>query len=466
MDNPKLKLLSGKLRSEIAAHPSFTILTDDDDAPKDPVIISKTLTKKINFTLPKNFNGAEVWKEYIRPIVNQGKCGSCWAYSSTGMLGARFGIQSKGKLKANLSPERLILCGGNFDEIDIEFEKLRIRDAKQYEILQNYGCSGNTLLNAFNYLFLVGTVLEKCVNKKLGSNFFTTLNDNTEDTINNIPLCSDVTGIFQDLCQNNFQNRVTGFETGDASRFYRCVIYYAIPENVREIMIEIYKWGPISSAYTLYADFYEFDFSEDSEHGGIYEYDGVSPKISGHAIQIVGWGVWKGKEYWWVENSWGVDWGINGLFKILKGANMCGIESNCYGALPDYFYEYETFDQFFDNTGSTFSIEDKEFWKNILKKNNKLNTIIDDSGFGGSDFMSGFSNRILETRPWINNARIIDLKDLPDFSTFVAGTDSNSIEKYCAPKRRSSIPQYLLIIVLGILLISITVLALVIHYRL
>lgn len=464
MDNPKLKLLSGKLRSEIAARPSFTILTDDDNAPKDPMVLSKPLTKKINFELPKNFNGAEVWKEYIRPIVNQGKCGSCWAYSSTGMLGARFGIQSRGKLKVNLSPERLILCSGNFQEINFDFENLLIRQATQYEILQNYGCSGNTLLNAFIYLFLIGTVEQKCVDKSLGSSFYNELNDNTEDTVDNISLCSNVTGLFRDLCQNNFQNRVTGFETGEASRFYGCVTYYAIPENVREIMIEIYRWGPISSAYTLYADFYEFDFSEDSEHGGIYEYDGVSPKISGHAIQIVGWGVWKGKEYWWVENSWGTDWGINGFFKILKGVNMCGIESNCYGAQPNYFYE--TFDQYFDNGGSDFSIEDKEFWKNILKKNNKINTIIDNSGFGGGDFMSGFSNRILETRPWINNDRIIDLNELPDFSTFVAGTDNNSIEKYCAPKSKSSIPQYLPVIVLAILLIAIIVLGLVMYYRL
>ena len=66
----------------------------------------------------------------------------------------------------------------------------------------------------------------------------------------------------------------------------------------------------------------------------------------------------------------------------------------------------------------------------------------------------------------IQEAQSVNLKDLPDFSTFVAGTASNSIEKYCAPKRMSSVPRYLVIIVLCILLISITILALVMYYRL
>jgi len=463
MDNPKLKLLSGKLRSEIISRPAFTILNEDIPVTKDPVVITKPLTKNINFTLPKSFNGGEVWKEYIRPITNQGKCGSCWAYSSTGMLGARFGIQSKGKLNIHLSPERLVLCGGNFDETTFDFENLTKSVENQYEILSSYGCTGNTLLNAFTYLFLIGTVELSCVNKTLGSKYYESIDTNTEDTLNKIPLCSDVTGIFKDLCQDNFINRVNGIEIGRAARFYSCIIYYSIPEDVREIMIEIYKWGPVSSAYTLYSDFYEFDFSENSENGGIYEYDGVSPKISGHAIQIVGWGVWKNKEYWWVENSWGDDWGINGFFKIAKGVNMCNIESNCYGAQPNYFYR--TFDQYFDRSGFDFSVEDKEFWKNILDKNMNLSTVISNSGFGGADFVSGFSNRILETRPWINNERIINLDDLPDFNTFIAAKDSKIVEKYTPGKPATSIPKYVPILILGILLIFVIILIIIIHYK-
>ena len=46
-----------------------------------------------------------------------------------------------------------------------------------------------------------------------------------------------------------------------------------------------------------------------------------------HAIKIIGWGEEHDTPYWLVVNSWNTDWGDNGLFKILRGQNHCGIES-------------------------------------------------------------------------------------------------------------------------------------------
>lgn len=34
------------------------------------------------------------------------------------------------------------------------------------------------------------------------------------------------------------------------------------------------------------------------------------------------------KSYWIVDNSWNTYWGDRGYFKILKGVNECGIESD------------------------------------------------------------------------------------------------------------------------------------------
>lgn len=50
--------------------------------------------------------------------------------------------------------------------------------------------------------------------------------------------------------------------------------------------------------------------------------------IGGHTSKIIGWGTDKatGEEYWLAVNSWGSSWGEAGLFRILRGANECGIE--------------------------------------------------------------------------------------------------------------------------------------------
>lgn len=42
---------------------------------------------------------------------------------------------------------------------------------------------------------------------------------------------------------------------------------------------------------------------------------------------MVGWGEENGKPYWLIANSWNEDWGDKGFFKIERGSNHCGIES-------------------------------------------------------------------------------------------------------------------------------------------
>lgn len=55
---------------------------------------------------------------------------------------------------------------------------------------------------------------------------------------------------------------------------------------------------------------------------------GAGSFLGGHAVKIIGWGTdaKSGKDYWLVANSWNESWGENGFFRILRGANECGIE--------------------------------------------------------------------------------------------------------------------------------------------
>lgn len=44
-------------------------------------------------------------------------------------------------------------------------------------------------------------------------------------------------------------------------------------------------------------------------------------------VMLIRWGVEEGTPFWLVVNSWNSGWGDEGLFKILRGSNECGIES-------------------------------------------------------------------------------------------------------------------------------------------
>jgi len=99
-----------------------------------------------------------------------------------------------------------------------------------------------------------------------------------------------------------------------------------IPNNADQIRTEIFKNGPVSAAFTVYADFPTYK-------SGVYQKHS-NKELGGHAIKIIGWGVENGTPYWLVANSWNTDWGNNGFFKILRGSNECGIEEMVNAGLP------------------------------------------------------------------------------------------------------------------------------------
>jgi len=47
----------------------------------------------------------------------------------------------------------------------------------------------------------------------------------------------------------------------------------------------------------------------------------------GHAMVVVGYGNYMGTPYWWIQNSWGTTWGDGGFVKFGKGYDYLGVEA-------------------------------------------------------------------------------------------------------------------------------------------
>lgn len=91
--------------------------------------------------------------------------------------------------------------------------------------------------------------------------------------------------------------------------------------------------GPLSVSFEVYNDFMHYQ-------SGIYRHTGLIDKfnpfeITNHAVLLVGYGTDPdGTKYWIVKNSWGEQWGEQGYFRILRGADECGIESVAVETFP------------------------------------------------------------------------------------------------------------------------------------
>ncbi|KAK7491587.1 hypothetical protein BaRGS_00017226 [Batillaria attramentaria] len=94
----------------------------------------KTFVSPSNFTAP----GSVDWrsKGYVTPVLNQGRCGSCWAFSATGSLEGQH-YRATGQL-VPLSVQQLVDCTS-----------------------QNYGCHGGNVDEAFTYIRKFGGVVSE-----------------------------------------------------------------------------------------------------------------------------------------------------------------------------------------------------------------------------------------------------------------------------------------------------------------
>ena len=392
--------LSSSLVSAIKKRPTHTILRDFSKKTQDRYNQLKVIQPaKHSYILPEKFDGRIVWKGMLAPVLDQGSCGACWAIATVNTLSSKFNIQTEGEYNILLSPTKMIFCYFDQKFFDIIFEG-ELEETKAIDKLTTIktGCIGNTLLDAWEYLYVRGTVTQKCVPYVSSlKNYDLTDSDVTE--IAEGVSCTSITGIYGDNCVNGLPARF--YRTANIYYIAGTLKYSGSEENIRS---KIYEWGPVSTGMRIYPDFYTFDAKNE-----IYKWNGKGPLISGHAIMLVGWGVENGVKYWIAQNSWGKDWGDKGYFKILRGVNEVKIEENVISGSPDFSYDLDKKLL----PGYKFA-QDKLAFKNRQKlKNKKLKL--------GQSEISGYSYR------HINLGHVKDTRLFPEkylkknWGKFIAG---------------------------------------------
>jgi len=253
------------------------------DKPVDPTKVKKVAVTR---ALPTSFESSSKWTNCpsITHIRDQANCGSCWAVSAAEVASDRTCIGT-GK-NVMLSAEDVMSCCSWCGQ----------------------GCEGGYPIDAQAYFSYSGYVTGGDYGTRQGCQPYeirpcgSSCNGDAST-----PSCSY-------SCESSYS---TSYE---ADKHYGSDYYY-VSASESAIQQEIYENGPIQCAFTVYADFYNYQT-------GVYHHV-TGSRLGGHAIRVVGWGVENGMKYWKVANSWSTTWGESGYFKIQRGNNECGIEAQC-----------------------------------------------------------------------------------------------------------------------------------------
>ena len=233
----------------------FTGLTFDElkgTAIMDPQNCSATNTvSALGLTdLPTTFD----WRTegVVSKVKDQGQCGSCWTFSTTGAVEANWAIYKK-STPPLLAEQQLVDCAQDFG---------------------NHGCNGGLPSQAFEYIKSVGGL-------ETETDYPYTAKDGT---------CAfDVNKVAADVYYGS-HNITSGDED-------------ALLEAVATV-------GPVSIAFDVTDDFVKY-----TSGVYVGTTCGNTTGTVNHAVLVVGWGhdPASGLDYWVVKNSWGTGWGENGI---------------------------------------------------------------------------------------------------------------------------------------------------------
>ncbi|CAF1371257.1 unnamed protein product, partial [Didymodactylos carnosus] len=198
----------------------------------------------------------------VTPVKDQGICGSCWSFGTTGALEGAYFV--KHGVMADLSEQDLIDCSWGFG---------------------NNGCDGGEDFRAYQYIMKHGGIaLEEAYGPYLQQDGF---------------------------CHHD-----------NSTKGAKILGYVNITEGDEQALkIALANKGPVSVGIDAAHKTFVFYSS-----GVYYEPDcGSSEEALDHAVLAVGYGTLAGEDYWLVKNSWSTYWGNDGYVLMSRKNNNCGV---------------------------------------------------------------------------------------------------------------------------------------------
>ena len=223
-------------------------------------------TQRIDYDVPSSIDW--VVKGAVTPVKNQGQCGSCWSFSTTGALEGAFFLEN-GVLDS-FSEQQLVDCD-NFKNGG-----------------SDHGCNGGLMDNAFNWIGKNGGL---CTEK-------------------DYPYVSGTTktaGTCQSTCNNVKGSKI--------------VNHVDVPPKSDDAMMQALSQQPVSIA--IEADQKDFQLYSSGVFTG-----SCGTKLD-HGVLVVGYGELNGDDYYKVKNSWGTTWGSDGYIYLGRGNQYNNGQGQC-----------------------------------------------------------------------------------------------------------------------------------------